>query len=129
MYILQHAGYHFSLEVIQQICPEVNQCTGVTQLAFYLNRRHVLNQSEASDLSKPNATGTMLGQALLQASREPSRGSNLIAALFLALLDMFHDTEDTWCHYTAFHVVGMYTTYIFMYAGTCTYFIALCLPQ
>ena len=109
---LLHTDHHFSSAVVKQIGPEVNQWTSIHLLVPYLNQRHLLDKADVHELSQSSATGNMLGKVLLEASQQPSKGENLVAKLYLALLDMFHNTGDAWCHYAAFYVV--------MKQGTCT---------
>lgn len=110
-----YTGHTFSSEVIRHIGPVVNQCECVSDLAIYLHQRHVLNPAEYKQLTQSSITGGILNHVLVQASQEETRGEDLISKLFLALLDMFFDTGNSWCHHTAFKVVrkyGMYKIYI-----------------
>ena len=63
-----------------------------------------MNDVDRRDLSKQNS-GCHLFQILLNAASERTRGELLVSRFFLALLDLFHDIQDDWAHYTAFHVV------------------------
>ena len=107
-------GSQFSQDVIRQIGPQINQCQCVRDLAVYLQNRNVLNLKEYYELTQSGTSGsTSMLTVLLKASQEPCRREDLISKLFLALLDMFCDTENSWCHHTAFHVVRE--------RGRCTY--------
>lgn len=113
-YYSYYTGSEFSQDIIRQIGPQISECPCVSGLAVYLHKRKIINLTELDELMQCGTTSgrTFMLTVLLKASKEPTRGENLISELFLALLDMFCDKENSWCHHTAFYVVREQGKYI-----------------
>lgn len=101
-----HTGAEISKGVIQDICTKFSKCQCVQSLALNLYRKNLISGEEFHHLQLPRATGQELTAILIKASQESiGRGERLIRDLYLALLDMFAENCNDWCHRIALRVL------------------------
>ena len=101
-----YAGARISRGVIQEICTKLAGCKCVQNLAINLYQKKVIGDLDFHQLQLPTGTGSNLSAALVRASQErEGRGPRLIRDLYLALLDMFAEKCDQWCHRIALYTL------------------------
>lgn len=101
-----HTGAKISKGVIQDICTKFSKCQCVQSLALNLYEKKLISEEEFHHLQLPRATGQELTAILIKASQEGmGRGERLVRDLYLALLDMFAENCNDWCHRIALRVL------------------------